>query len=314
MKILSVVIPAFNEQESITRCISKITEIFAGIDFSKYELHGYELIVVDDGSTDDTLRNIVTLKEQDSRIRIICMKANYGHMYALEAGLKASHGEYIVSIDADLQEPPEAIEIMLSILHLNKDLDYVQSTRNQRENDTYFKRKTAELYYKTIRRVTDIDVTPNAADFRVIRRETLDLILALPEKQKVFRLLLPKLKMRSQTIEVTRSKRLHDKSKYNLKMMAKLAINSLVGFSSKPLRLIALVGIFMAMFFLLASLVTIFVWFNYNTVPGWTSIALLVLLTQSVNVLCISLIAEYVSRIFNQVIDRPSFQSFEISS
>jgi glycosyltransferase involved in cell wall biosynthesis len=302
---VSIVIPAFNEEESILRSVPRIISCLK-------DIKKWEVIVVDDGSTDMTLQNLLKLKKKYKQIRIITMQGNHGHMLALEAGLLASKGEYVFSIDADLQEPPEAIVEMLLKIQNNSDLDYVQAVRSSRENDSKLKRISAKMYYYLIRKLTGIDVIPQAADFRVIRRESLDKILKLPEKQKVFRLLLPKLGMRYETVQVVRTERQHDASKYNFQMMSKLALNSFFGFSARPLRMISFIAGFMALLFGFLAIMTFIIWINYKTVPGWTSIALLVLLTQTVVIFCISIIAEYISRIFTQILNRPSFQSKEI--
>lgn len=303
--LVSVVIPAFNEEESILRTVPRVVSCLN-------DVNEYEIIIVDDGSTDKTLSNVLKLKKKYKHVRVIRMQGNHGHMLALEAGLSASRGEYVFSIDADLQEPPEAIVKMLHIIQQNTDLDYVQAVRASRDDDSLLKRSSAGLYYYLIRKLTGIAVIPQAADFRVIRRAPLDKILKLPEKQKVFRLLLPKLGMRYQTVQVIRTERMHDSSKYNFQMMSKLALNSFFGFSARPLRLIALIAGGMAVLFSFLAVATFAIWVNYKTVPGWTSIALLVLLSQTVVIFCISIIAEYVSRIFTQILDRPSFESKEI--
>lgn len=311
MKLLSIVIPAYNEEQSIVRSIPRITDVINTIPLSDYGIDDYEIIIVDDGSTDKTYERVVALKLEDRHFRIIKMRGNSGHMKALEAGLKASRGEFVVSIDADLQEPPEAIPEMIAILFGNPSLDYVQAARSNRSQDTYFKRKTAAIYYNLIQRATGVAVIPHAADYRIIRRSCLNEILLLPEKQKVFRLLLPKLKMKVQVVDVVRTEREFDQSKYNFRTMSKLAINSLLGFSSRPLRFIALLGSVMSALFLIGAIATVYIWINFKTIPGWTSIALLILLTQAVNIVCLSIIAEYISRIFTQVIDRPAFNYSE---
>ena len=303
--LVSVVIPAFNEEESILRCVPRIIDCLKSVT-------EYEIIIVDDGSTDKTLQNALKLKKNHRQVRIIKMQGNHGHMLALEAGLKASRGEFVFSIDADMQEPPEAIVDMLEKIRSNPDLDYVQAVRASRELDSRLKRLSAGLYYDLIRKLTGIAVIPQAADFRVIRRGPIDKILNLPEKQKVFRLLLPKLGMRYQTVKVIRTEREFDSSKYSFQMMSKLALNSYFGFSARPLRMIAIIALVMATLFGFLAVLTFAIWLNYKTVPGWTSIALLVLLTQTVVIFCISIIAEYVSRIFTQILDRPSFESKEI--
>lgn len=303
--LVSVVIPAFNEEESILRCVPRIIDCLKSV-------KDYEIIIVDDGSRDKTLQNALKLKKNHRQVRIIKMQGNHGHMLALEAGLKASRGEFVFSIDADMQEPPEAIVDMLEKIRSNPDLDYVQAVRASRELDSRLKRLSAGLYYDLIRKLTGIAVIPQAADFRVIRRGPLDKILNLPEKQKVFRLLLPKLGMRYQTVKVIRTEREFDSSKYSFQMMSKLALNSYFGFSARPLRMIAIIALVMATLFGFLAVLTFAIWLNYKTVPGWTSIALLVLLTQTVVIFCISIIAEYVSRIFTQILDRPPFESKEI--
>jgi glycosyltransferase involved in cell wall biosynthesis len=306
--ILSVVIPAFNEELVIEESIKRISHI---LETSKIK---NEIVVVNDGSNDRTLETLLRIKKRQ-RIRIINLANNSGHMNAIRAGMEASIGSHIVTIDADLQDPPEAIPEMYKLILSRQNIensgftelpyDVVQAYRADRKSDTFWKRTTASVYYGVVKKITGINVIPHAADFRIVNRNVVDQLLSLPERKLVFRLLIPSLGFRIVTFPIERYPRYAGKSKYtNLKMIG-LAIDSVIGFTNRPLRFLAFAGITASLVLFLGSIVTLLVYILGDTIPGWPSLAMLILSFNAFLFAGLGLVGEYVGRIYQLVQSRP---------
>jgi dolichol-phosphate mannosyltransferase len=242
-------------------------------------------------------------------------------MNALRAGLEASKGEFIVTIDADLQDPPEAIPEMLKIILSTKDekselsslsIDVVQAYRVDRRSDTFWKRKSASMYYAWVKRITGIHVTPHGADYRLMRRHVVDQLLLLPEKNLVFRLLIPSLGFHIATFPIERGERFAGKSKYTNWKMISLAIDSIIGFTNRPLRFLSVAGLASSLVLLMGSVLTLAIYVFGNTLPGWPSLVLLILSFNSFLFAGLGLVGEYVGRTYQLVQARPRMHWREI--
>jgi dolichol-phosphate mannosyltransferase len=311
--LLSVVIPVFNEELVISETVKRIREIL------NYSQINHEILVVNDGSIDNTLAILIQLQSESTSIRIINLSTNSGHMNAIRAGLEASHGDFVLTIDADLQDPPEAIPDMYAIISAEQEekqkggqvslegsYDVVQAYRANRTSDTFWKRRTASLYYKTIKKVTGIDLIPHAADFRIMKRHVVDTLIALPEKKLVFRLIIPSLGFRVALFPVERRKRFAGDSKYTNRKMVSLAIDSIIGFSNRPLRYLAYLGAFASSVLFLASVGTLLLYIFGDTLPGWPSLVLLLLSFNAFLFAGLGLVGEYVGRTYQLVQGRPN--------
>lgn len=309
--LLSVVIPVFNEALVISESIKRVREI---LHMSQIN---HEILVINDGSSDDTLNILIQIQEL-SDLRIINLSTNSGHMNAIRAGLEASYGDFVLTIDADLQDPPEAIPDMYAIItaepnaenrkqnNLGVSYDVVQAYRADRTTDTLWKRKTAALYYKIVKEITGIDLIPHAADYRIMKRHVVDTLIALPEKKLVFRLLIPSLGLRIALFPIERKKRFAGESKYTNRKMVSLAIDSIIGFSNRPLRYLAYLGTFASIVLFLASVGTLFLYLFGDTIPGWPSLVLLLLSFNAFLFAGLGLVGEYVGRIYQLVQARPN--------
>jgi dolichol-phosphate mannosyltransferase len=306
MKFLSVVIPAYNESEVMPITLNATYEIMVEMGAP------FEIIVVDDGSSDNTVSVLQDLKINFPNLRIIAHKKNYGHMDALLSGLKVARGDLIATMDADMQDPPELLSSMFQVMIESRKTDIVQAVRSNRESDTRFKRLSASFFYCIARKLTGQEITPHAADFRVMSRESVLLILELPEKKKILRFLIPYLGMKVETLEFTRKARVKGVSKYPFRKMVALAFDSIIGFSSIPLRAISIFGLASAGLFLIGSVISVIIWMYAKTIPGWTSLALLMLSANALVIACLGLIGEYISRIFEISLDRPDAQYIEL--
>lgn len=307
---LSVIVPVFNESESILATHEVLSQVL-----SKMPVH-WEIIYINDGSNDQSLQILKSLISPNTRL--ISLKRNKGHMTALSVGMKESRGRYVITIDADLQDPPSYIPEMYSkaVTRVeNLDLpDVVQAVRIDRSADSFFKKKTASLYYKWIRAITGVAITPHSADFRLMSREAVDIINNLHERNKVLRLLIPELGFRIVNIEIVRAKREFGKTKYNFMRMFNLTIQSVISFTTKPLQILAFFGTLVSLVFLFLSFGCALLWYFSNTIPGWTSLVLLILSTNAALFASIGILGEYIGRIFVQVQNRPEAVYSEIYS
>jgi glycosyltransferase involved in cell wall biosynthesis len=299
--ILTVVLPIFNEEEILTYSLEIFRKTLDEMDIS------YEVLGVDDGSTDKTQNILDIYAEQWPQFRYLQLVSNRGHMAAITAGLDFSLGEYIITIDVDLQDPPSIIPKMLDMA-MQEHLHVIYGVREDRRSDTWFKRNSARAYYKILSRLLEIDVPINAADCRLMSRQVVEVLKRIPEKQKVYRLLVPYLGYPSGEFRYTRDERIAGKTKYDTKRMINLAITSLTTFSTAPLRLSTWIGISGLLTFLLGSG---FVGYGYmieKTSPGWASMVLVVLFMGTLQLLSLGILGRYVANMYVEIQNRPVYE------
>ncbi|MFF4341644.1 glycosyltransferase family 2 protein [Kitasatospora sp. NPDC001540] len=297
---LSVVIPMYNEEAALPALVARLRPALDGTNVS------YEVVAVDDGSADRTAELLEEIRQGWSELRIVKLRRNSGHQAALTAGLHSSVGDYVASIDADLQDPPEKIPEMLELARRDK-LDIVYGVRSDRSTDTGFKRWTAGAYYWLMRRMVGKRVPSQAGDFRLLSREAVDALKSLPDQQQVYRLLVPWLGFPSGQVTYFREERVAGETKYPLSKMIRLAIDSITNFSAAPLRIATWLGVlsFFGCFAMLAA--TIGVYLAGHTVPGWTSLFVAMLFIGGIQLICVGLLGEYIGRIYTAVQKRPTF-------
>ncbi|GAA2491223.1 glycosyltransferase family 2 protein [Winogradskya humida] len=298
--VLSVVVPMYNEEAVIPALIERLRPALDGLGVS------YEVVAVDDGSADRTAQLLFEHGRTWPELRLVKLRHNSGHQAALTAGLHRSLGEWVVSIDADLQDPPETIAEMLSTAR-EHGLDVVYGVRSDRSTDTFFKRHTAGAYYKLMRRMVGADVPSQAGDFRLLSREVVDVLKVLPERTPVYRLLVPSLGFSSGKVAYAREKRAAGETKYPLRKMVALAWDSAANFSAAPLRIATWLGAIAFAACIALMIFGVVVYSNGTVIPGWTSLFLAVLLLSAVQLICLGLLGEYVARIYKTVQNRPTF-------
>lgn len=303
--LLSVVIPTFNEEESIEKCVYEVSKL------CKKGNINFEIIIVNDGSTDKTLDLCKSIKNK-YQLRIVNLETNSGHMAAITAGLEASRGKFVATMDADLQDPPECLIGMFNTIIQSQNkkksvrsIDVVQGFRVDRSSDTIFKRISASLYYTFIEKITGIKMIPHAADFRIMTRDCVDSLIKLPERNRIYRLLIPHLGFSVEPYPIVRAKRFGGRTKYPFRKMVKLSLDSVFAFSYKPLRMFSYLGLIFSLIFLLGSIATLVASLIALTVPGWTSLVLLVLSANSLLFAGLGLLGEYIGRIYQIVQARP---------
>ncbi len=298
--VLSVITPMYNEHAAVDYFTARLRVVLDGLHVP------YEVVAVDDGSADATVARLLQLGEQWPQLRVVSLRRNVGHQTALAAGLRAARGAYAVSIDADLQDPPEVIGEMLALAQ-SQQVDVVYGVRGDRSTDTAFKRKTAGVYYWAMRRLVGPWVRDNAGDFRLMSRAVVDVLNALPEQRPVYRLVVPSLGFSGAELTYVRAERVAGETKYPLSKMIKLTFDSVTSFSAAPLRIATWLGLLSFIVCLGLVVGGLVAWGAGAVVPGWTSLYIAVLLLGGVQLICLGLLGEYIGRIYAATQNRPQF-------
>jgi dolichol-phosphate mannosyltransferase len=308
--MISVIIPAYNEAdgqgEGLRQLFQRLTACAA------LWQEEYEWILVDDGSEDNTLAIAEELARTDPHLKIVSLSRNFGHQPAVTAGLEHARGDLVAVIDADLQDPPE--ELARFFQKCREGYDVVYAIRTQRK-EGWLKRLCYRLYYRLLASLANIAIPLDSGDFCVMNRRALDALNALPERSRFVRGLRSWIGLRQIGLTYERQGRATGQPKYTFRKLAQLALDGIVNFSSKPLRLIMVAGVLLGLFSLALALFVLVQWafdwtvFGYNPrdTRGWTSTILAVLLLSSAQLFCLGIIGEYVGRLFDEVKKRPVY-------
>ena len=297
---LSVVIPMYNEEEVLPLLVERLRALLDSMGTT------YEVVAVDDGSKDLTAALLQRYHREWAQLRVVRLRANAGHQAAISAGLVSALGDYVVTIDADLQDPPEIIPQMLAAAK-DDGVDVVYGVRSDRSTDTWFKRASAQAFYKLIGLMSQTSAHADAGDYRLMSRATVDAINSLPEHNRVLRFIVPALNFPSDTVEYKREERAAGDSKYPLLKMIKLSLDSLTGFSTAPLRLATFAGFGGAVLAVLLVLYTLVSRSQGHTVAGWTSTVAIVAGVGAVQLVCVGILGEYIGRMYGHMQGRPTY-------
>ena len=300
MQVLSVVVPIYNEEAVLPIFAERLRPILDALDTS------YEVVAVDDGSSDATPVMLQRMLREWPELRVVRLRANAGHQAAISAGIRAAVGDYVVTIDADLQDPPETIATMLQVARDEK-VDVVYGVRSDRSSDTVFKRQTANAYYRLMGRAGATDAPRSAGDFRLMSRATVDAVNALPEHHRVLRLVVPALGFPSAVVEYRRDERAAGESKYSLAHMVRLSLDSNTSFSIMPLRMATWFGLLGSVVAIGLLVFAVVAEVAGNTAPGWTSIVMAVAGFGALQLLCLGMLGEYVGRSYLMMQGRPTY-------
>jgi polyisoprenyl-phosphate glycosyltransferase len=295
--ILSVVAPMYNEAKGLAEFCRQLRPILDSCDTP------YEFLLVDDGSSDDSID--VALSQGWPECTVISLAHNVGHQVALEAGILAARGQWIVSLDADGQHPPELIPRMLDAAQAQS-LDVVYTSRLTRDEDGFIKRSCALGYYRVVRALTGVSVKNSQADFRLVSARVVEDIRSIPG-DKVLRLLLPSVGYRSTVLTYEAQPRIAGVGRFGVRRQLRLARDSILGFSSKPLRLIAALGVFLSLAALTWLGVVLATYVATRTITGWASVMTAVLLVGGLTLLSLSIVGEYVARIYDLMRRHPRY-------
>ena len=298
--LLSVVVPCFNEQDVISEIVDRLCLVCDSVD-----IDDYEIVFIDDGSTDQTWKLISACASKHPRIVAVKLSRNHGHQLALSAGLSIARGQCVLIIDADLQDPPELLPEMMKMMEDGADVVYGRRTARHGENA--IKRMTAHVFYRLMLAMTDVPIPRDTGDFRLISRRALNVLLSMPEQHRFIRGMVSWVGFVQRPIEYERQPRFAGETKYPMAKMIRFAIDGITGFSIQPLRFAthigALVGL-IALCFLGKSFVD---WLQGHTMQGWTSTIGATLLLGSINLFILGIIGEYLGRLYIESKRRPLF-------
>jgi dolichol-phosphate mannosyltransferase len=265
----------------------------------------FQIVLVDDGSTDGTWERLDALARQDGSVVAVRLSRNHGHQLALTAGLSLCRGDRVLIIDADLQDPPELLSEMMRAMDAGADVVYGQ--REERVGETAFKRHSARLFYRLLQRLTDVAIPVDTGDFRLISRRVADLLVAMPEQHRFIRGMVSWVGFRQVAVRYVRDARFAGETKYPLKRMLRFALDAITSFSVRPLRLASYAGLSCALASLVLLVYTIAAWQEGRTVAGWTSLMAVVLLLSAVQLIVLGVMGEYLGRLFLESKRRPMF-------
>ena len=292
-----MVAPVFDEEEIVEAFYGRVVRALAGVPF--------ELVLVDDGSTDRTPELLAGLASTDPRVKVVSLSRNFGHQAAITAGLDHASGEAVVMIDADLQDPPELIMEMLE--HWRQGSDVVYAVREQRAGETWFKLASARWFYRFFARMTRLDLRQNSGDFRLFDRRALDVLLGMRERSRFLRGMSVWVGFTQTAVPYQRDARYAGETKYTLTKMLRFSLDAVSSFSHAPLQAATLLGFVFSLIAFLGIPVAIAAKLADLYVPGVTSLLIVVLLLGGIQLITVGIIGEYVGRIYDEVKDRPLY-------
>lgn len=300
MKKISFVVPVFNEEENIHEFHRRLTQVMAPLPYD------YEILFIDDGSRDRTSLLIRELAEKDPHVQGYVFARNFGHQLALTCGLDQSTGDAVISMDGDLQHPPEMVPDLLK--KWEEGYEIVQTVRKSTEDATWFKSITSRLYYKLINSMSEVRITPGGSDFRLMDRKAVDALNRFRERARFIRGMVNNLGFRYTTLEFVAPPRFAGHSKFSLRKMLRFALDGITAFSRVPLRLALYVGCIAGLGSILLIGHVIYVkYIVQDAVPGWTTLAAAEFFLGGVELIGIGIVGEYVGRIFDEVKQRPLY-------
>lgn len=298
-KTVSIIICCYNEEENIPVVIRSIHENMAN---TNYE---YEIIVVNDGSHDRSMDVLLELCESDKRLFYINLSRNFGHQNALKAGLDYASGDCVISLDADMQHPPQLLPVLLS--KWEEGYDVVYTRRKQDPSLPARKRITSALFYKFLNAMSELELEDGTADFRLLDSKVVDVIGGLREKDPFMRGLVKWVGFKQYAVDYAPHKRLSGESKYTLRKMVSLALEGITSFSVKPLYLALYLGFFMAVVSLLFIPYAVISYFMGVSISGWASLIVAIGFLNGLQLFIIGLVALYIGKIFMQTKGRPTY-------
>lgn len=302
MEKLSIVVPCYNEENVIETFYEKLMEITDKIS-KKYD---YEVIFVDDGSKDETFSKMKDLREKNNKIKIISFSRNFGKEAGIHAGLSNSTGELTVVMDADLQHPPEILLEMIK--YIEEGYDTVATRRRNRKGEPIFKSFCARMFYKLINNFMEVKLEEGAQDFRMMKRNVVDAILSLDEYNRFSKGIFNWVGFKCQYIEIDNVKRVAGKTKWNFSSLWKYAMEGITSFTTAPLKIAIFIGIFVFIVStIFAFTIVVQTLVMGKDVPGYASTIVSVLFMGAIQLLCIGILSEYISKMYMEIKNRPKY-------
>jgi polyisoprenyl-phosphate glycosyltransferase len=302
----SFVIPIYNEEATIAELYRRVSAVMARLDGSS------ELILVNDGSRDHSLQLLRELQDADPRVCYVSLARNFGHQIAVTAGLTFAQGNVVVVMDADLQDPPELVLEMVEKWRQGYDVVYAQRTARKKEG--WFKRFTAFAFYRILKQLADVDIPTDTGDFCLMDRRVVDVLNAMPERNRYLRGLRSWIGFPQTAVQFERNPRYAGEVKYTFSKSLALAINGLVSFSRVPLRLSTYVGLFAAFLSLIMMVLVLYwrIFVPHSPIAGLTIIIMAIFFIGAVQLISIGILGEYIGRIYEEVKGRPLYTLSEV--
>ncbi|NLM04255.1 MAG: glycosyltransferase family 2 protein [Clostridiales bacterium] len=295
-KLISIVVPMYCEKDVARECHRRLTQVMV-----ENNIH-YEIIFVNDGSTDNTLEILKDIASKDKRVKIVGFARNFGHQIAVTAGIDKANGDAVVVIDADLQDPPEVIPEMIRLW--NEGYQVVYGQRKERKGETWFKLVTAKYFYRFLNKITDVDIPLDTGDFRLMDRQVVDVFKNMPERNRFIRGMISWVGFKQTPLLYERDERFAGETKYPLKKMLKLAMDGILSFSFKPVKWIEFTGLGMMVMGFFMMLIS-FIFYGIRLVMPWW-IGLLVILS-GIHLFAMGVLGEYIVRIYDESRNRPLY-------
>lgn len=303
---LSVVIPCYNEEESIRELHKRVTGVCETAPVSSYEI-----ILVNDGSRDQTPEIMRELVKTDKHLVIVDLSRNHGHQLALTAGLFQAKGDHVLVLDADLQDPPELLLPMLE--RAKTGVDVVYGKRDQRDGETPFKKLSASMFYRLLSYLSDTEIPRDVGDFRLMSKRVVEQFKDMPEQHRFVRGMIAWIGFKQEAFSYQRAPRFAGETKYPFHKLLAFAFDAISSFSIKPLRVSLLFALFGVALAGLLALYAIYAHFTNSTMTaGWASLATIITFFASLQLICIGVIGEYIGRTYMQVKKRPLFVIREV--
>lgn len=297
---ISIVIPLYNESESIEHLFARLTPVLVGLDLD------YEIICVNDGSQDDTIKRLIELNQQDPTIKIVSLSRNFGKEIALTAGIDYASGAAVIPIDADLQDPPELIEKLIA--KWREGYDVVYATRRSRQGDTWLKRISAMAFYQTIGRMSHVPIPANTGDFRLLDRRVVEAIKKLPERTRFMKGLFAWVGYKQTSVLFDRQPRYRGQTTWNYWKLWNFALDGIISFSFLPLKVWSYVGVTISVVSLLYALMLVIRTLIFGVdVPGYASLMVAILFLGGIQLITLGVLGEYLGRVYEEVKGRPLY-------
>lgn len=302
--IYSVVIPVFNEETVLPELYRRLTQVMDELKES------YEIILVNDGSSDSSLKIMREMHTRDPKIKVVDLSRNFGHQIAITAGTDYASGQAVIIMDADLQDSPEVLRQFIE--KWKQGYHIIYGVREKREKETVFKTLTAKLFYRLFNKMTELEIPVDTGDFRLMDRKVVDAFMEIREKNRFVRGLTIWTGFNQTGITYHREQRHSGYTKYPLRKMIKFALDGIFSFSKKPLKIATYFGFTMAaLSFTYLAYVLYIKYFTDKAIAGWSSLIFAILLIGSVQLICIGIIGEYIGRISDEVKNRPLYLTKE---
>ena len=298
--LLSIVVPVFNEEDNIQKFYTTVKDVLQTLDYD------YEIIFVDDGSSDDSAGMLRYIGNQDSKVKVLLLARNFGHQLALTCGLDYAQGDAVITMDGDMQHPPELISELVK--HWESGADVVRTIRDSTEDASWAKAFTSKYYYKVLNKLANVPIVEGGSDFRLMNRKSLETLKSFREHGRFLRGIVGDLGFVQHEFHFVAPPRFAGTSKFSVKKMMRFALDGITAFSRVPLRLALYIGLLCGLLSLIMIGHILFVhFFSDNVISGWSTLGVAIFFLGGVQLVGIGIIGEYVGRIFEEVKQRPLY-------